>query len=248
MELPIYLSFLVLLVRGCCQSSISVSVYSRIRGVPLGGPKHIYVAPLASIGYGFWFPTGEYSLAAKGAEQRGCWLRSAREIGKEQIEGERLRGIQMMKILVPLNVRVRRKEGACFFKEVPRKVRAGKDVFFGYLTSSVQEDSRFANAEMPPFIISEMLLEYVLIAHSLPLLHHGEKYAVNAAVSTACRMSLAQQSEPSLRTKVRASHHHAVDTCGQICRCRLNHRRAHTDCNRADTPSGCGLFRVFQYS
>ena len=103
----------------------------------LGGPKHIYVAPLASIGYGFWFPTGEFSLAAKGAEERGRWLRSAREIGKEQIEGERLRGIQMMKILVPLNVRVRRKEGACFFKEVPRKVREGKDVFFGYLTSSV---------------------------------------------------------------------------------------------------------------
>ena len=105
----------------------------------------------------------------------------------------------MINILVPLNVRVRRKEGACFLRgRGSEKSQSGEGMCSsGYVTSSVPENSRFANAEIPPFIIGEMLLEYVLIAHSLPhLLHHGEKYAVNAAVSTACEIVSRSRASP----------------------------------------------------
>src|SRR5258707_3858506 len=54
----------------------------------------------------------------------------------------------------------------CFFKEVSVGFRNWEDVVLLHLASSVPEDSGLANVEMPPLIVGEMPLEFILIAHS----------------------------------------------------------------------------------
>jgi hypothetical protein len=54
------------------------------------------------------------------------------------------------------------------FKEVPGSVREWEDVIPQHIASAVPKYSGLANTEALPFVIGEVPLEIILIAHSSP--------------------------------------------------------------------------------
>ena len=67
-------------------------------------PHRVQVRSFRRVWYCFWLPTHKCRALAKCTQQCLRRILAALEEGHEEIEGERLRGIQMMKVLVQLDL------------------------------------------------------------------------------------------------------------------------------------------------